>query len=416
MSDATYYRGLTVEFDEALPRLTIEGQKIAVQKDADANQFSCDQTSYKTTTLLDLGKWIVDHSALSNKRDLAKQQHLAILREGVPRWNEWRQENPEIRPMLFECDLTRPALGGIGLSRANFANTVLINAKLRAQELQGANFHEANLGGADMTDALLICANFCRADLYGTVLHGADLTNANLQGAQLAKTNLKDATLTGCKVYGSSAWDLQLEGAKQNELVVRYRFTGVEPGTNAAENELVVEDLQVAQFLYLLLNNARVRDAIDTLGKKVVLILGRFTPERKRVLNGLRDALRAQQYVPIIFDFERPTQRDLTETVRILAGLSRFVIVDITSPSSTGLELQATVPVFKIPYVPILERGHKKLSMLQSIQGEDHVLPLLYYANLESLIRQLDEKIVQPALALGDQIVLRKAQKPQVRH
>src|SRR3712207_8248172 len=48
-----------------------------------------------------------------------------------------------------------------------------------------------------------------------------------------------------------------------------------------------------------------IRDVIDTVGKKAVLILGRFTPERKTVLDDLRDELRKRNYLPILFDFDK---------------------------------------------------------------------------------------------------------------
>jgi hypothetical protein len=40
---------------------------------------------------------------------------------------------------------------------------------------------------------------------------------------------------------------------------------------------------------YLLLHNEKVRDVIDTVGKKGVLLLGRFTEGRMAVLEQLRD-------------------------------------------------------------------------------------------------------------------------------
>jgi hypothetical protein len=43
---------------------------------------------------------------------------------------------------------------------------------------------------------------------------------------------------------------------------------------------------------------------IDTIGSKVVLILGRFTEERKPVLDKLRNELRRRNYLPVMFDFE----------------------------------------------------------------------------------------------------------------
>ena len=91
-----------------------------------------------------------------------------------------------------------------------------------------------------------------------------------------------------------------------------------------------------------------------------MLILGRFT-ERKPILEAIRTKLRDIGYVPIVFDFTRPTDRDFTETVRTLAGMSRFIIADITKPKSVPLELQALVPNYMIPMVPIIEKGEKPL-------------------------------------------------------
>ena len=90
-----------------------------------------------------------------------------------------------------------------------------------------------------------------------------------------------------------------------------------------------VDSLEVAQFIYLLLNNQKLRDVIETVGRKAVLILGRFTSRRKAVLDGVRNELRNKGYVPILFDFEKPENRDFTETVSTLAHMVRFVIADL---------------------------------------------------------------------------------------
>ena len=76
---------------------------------------------------------------------------------------------------------------------------------------------------------------------------------------------------------------------------------------------------------------------IDTITSKSVLILGRFTPKRKVVLDAIREELRRLNYVPIMFDFDRPTERDFTETIMTLARMCRFVIADITNPSTSHL-------------------------------------------------------------------------------
>ena len=110
------------------------------------------------------------------------------------------------------------------------------------------------------------------------------------------------------------------------------------------EPEITVDNLEVAQFIYLLLHNERIRHVIDTITSKVVLILGRFTPERKVVLNALREELRQHDYLPVLFDFEKPAGKDLTGTVQTLANLARFIIADVTDPSSVPHELAMFVP------------------------------------------------------------------------
>ena len=98
--------------------------------------------------------------------------------------------------------------------------------------------------------------------------------------------HLRDGNI---RIYGVSAWGLKLsEDTKQHNLII----------TRFDEPEITVDNIEVAQFIYLLLNNQKIRDVIDTIAKKAVLILGRFTPERKAVLDALREKLRECDYLP----------------------------------------------------------------------------------------------------------------------
>ena len=115
------------------------------------------------------------------------------------------------------------------------------------------------------------------------------------------------------------------------------------------------------------MHNPNIRKIIDTVGKLGVLILGRFTEERKNVLDTIRNELRRLGYLPMIFDFDCPESRNFTETIMTLASLSRFVIADITKPSSCPLELQATMPNFQIPFAPIIQKGEEPFSMLKDL-------------------------------------------------
>ena len=179
---------------------------------------------------------------------------------------------------------------------------------------------------------------------------------------------------------------MKLEKAKQQNLII----TSNEP-------EITVDNIEVAQFVYLLLHNQKIRDVIDTIGKKAVLILGRFTAERKAVLDALREELRKRDYLPILFDFDVPATRDITETVSLLARMARFIIADLTDPSSIPKELEAIVPGLAVPVQPLLEGPSRPYSMFRDYWKYDWVLPVYRYEGLEPLLATLAEKVIAPA-------------------
>jgi hypothetical protein len=174
----------------------------------------------------------------------------------------------------------------------------------------------------------------------------------------------------------------------------------------------------VAQFVYVLLNNAKIRNVIHRVGNKGVLLLGRFTEDRIDVLERLRAELRERGYLPIVFNFDKPKMKDFTETVRLLAGLAHFVIADVTKPKSTPLGLQATVPEIMVPFLPIIEEGQKPFAMLQDlwIEHRDWVFEPLYYSSLDALVGGLDKEIIGPAEARFDELVVRKAETMKGKH
>jgi hypothetical protein len=221
--------------------------------------------------------------------------------------------------------------------------------------------------------------------------------------------DITNADLTGCYIYGVSAWNVKLSGrTRQQDLVI----------TDLNEPEVTVDNIEVAQFVHLLLHNVKIRDVIDTVGKKGVLLLGRFTEGRIAVLERLRAKLRERGYLPIVFNFDKPETKDFTETVRLLAGLSRFVIADVSNPKSAPLELQATVPEIMIPFLPIIEEGEKPFAMLEDlwIKHRDWVFEPLHYSSLDALIGALDKEIIGPAEARFDELIVRKAEKMKGKH
>jgi hypothetical protein len=151
-----------------------------------------------------------------------------------------------------------------------------------------------------------------------------------------------------------------------------------------------VDSLEIAQFIFVLLNNTKIRHVIDTISSKVVLILGRFTEERKPVLDAIRDEVRKRNYSPVLFDFEKPSSRDFTETARTLAYLSRFILADLTDPSSIPQELQAIVPDLEVPVQPLLLEAKREYAMFVDFRKHEWVLPTYLYKDRESLIASLD--------------------------
>jgi hypothetical protein len=148
-----------------------------------------------------------------------------------------------------------------------------------------------------------------------------------------------------------------------------------------------------------------------------VLLLGRFTKDRIKVLERLRDELRKRGYLPIVFNFDKPETKDFTETVRLLAGLSKFVIADITNPKSSPLELQATVPEIMVPFQPIIEQGEKPFAMLQDlwIKHRDWVFEPIEYSSVDRLVETMDAEIIGPAETRSDELVMRRHETLKVR-
>jgi hypothetical protein len=333
---------------------------------------------------------------------MANQEHLARLQEGSGAWNKWRKENPDTVP-----DLSWAELQGLDLSKTNLGRAYLREAKLDKANLRSAILWKADLGGAHLNSTDLRQANLRKANLFEAKLIGANLQRANLTGTLLVDTKLQQADLTGCFVYGCSVWNVELEGATQLDLNLLDAHSSSNEWEPALVNQsaITVDHLEVAQFIYLLQANQKMRDVIDTVTSKVVLILGRF--KRKAVLDAIRKDLGQRNYVPILFDFEKSPSLNFTETITLLARMARFIIADLTEPSSIPHELQAIVPHVAVPVQPILE-GEHPYSMFGDFAIYDWVLKLHRYNGIEGLLASLEEMVIAPAEAMRKLMVERK--------
>jgi uncharacterized protein YjbI with pentapeptide repeats len=288
---------------------------------------------------------------------------------------------------LTGADLIEADLHQTNCTEAWFIRANLIRANLSGSNLFKAHLQEANLNYANLKEANLIRADLLGAHLASSDLSGADLSEASLVASILINANLESANLNSCQIHGISCWDLKInKETKQSGLII----------SNSEEAEVTVDDIEIAQFIYLLLNRKKLRNVLETITSKAVLILGRFTPERKVILDSLANELRKLNLLPIIFDFERATTRDITETITILAGLSKFVIADITDAKSIPQELSHIIPNFpSIPIKPIILSSQKEYSMFEHWEKFNSVLPVFEYDFQEHLIKNIYNEIVK---------------------
>jgi hypothetical protein len=306
---------------------------------------------------------------------------------------------------------------GRALNRCNLRGADLSGADLRHAELGEADLSGANLQSADLREATLVAARMMHADLSDSQMWHTDLANADLRGATLRRATIREcrltdvllnradlsgATIVRCSIFGISAWETIVDGTQQSELRI----------TRGGEPHITVDNMIVAQFIHLLLNNQQIRDAIDTITSKVVLILGNFGPQHKQVLDAIRSELRSGSYnlVPVVFDFDRPASRDVTGTVETLARMARFIIADLTDPSSVPHELAIVAPfIAQTPIQPLRRRGTAGYGMFADLQRRypGWVLATHEYDDGATLINDLP-KVIAPANQLAD--LLRTAQ------
>jgi Pentapeptide repeats (8 copies) len=375
---------------------------------------------------------------------VADNGHIKTLRRGVAAWNRWRTLSANIKIDLSHADLKGMNLHGANLSKADLSNANLFEAdlsdtNLTYAQLRGADLRRSDLVSADLRRARAINANFSEADLVesdlrysilknaklssadlsnaklgacdlsGADLSGADLTDTDLTSAKLGgadlsltkmvRTNLNKANLEGSLVYGISAWDVQLTGTNQSNLII----------TPDGQLVIQVDNLQMAQFIYLLLNNQVIRDVIDTITSKLVLILGRFTPQRKSTLDAIRSDLRSRGYLPVLFDFEKPNSKNLTETVSTLANMALFIIADLTNPSSVPHELSTIVAATTVPVQAVLLNGQREYSMFVDLRIRyNWVMKPFRYKSTEHLLSNLSRKVILPAETMAKQLIRRR--------
>ena len=145
---------------------------------------------------------------------MANPEHLEILKQGIDKWNKWREEKPEISANLSRANFHEADLTGANLSGANLSGADLTFADLTNADLTQANLTRADLSGADLINANLSDAHLNRANLSG-----ADLINANLNRASLIRANLSRANLSQADLSNTAIGETTFGNVDLSEVV-----------------------------------------------------------------------------------------------------------------------------------------------------------------------------------------------------
>jgi uncharacterized protein YjbI with pentapeptide repeats len=303
---------------------------------------------------------------------------------------------------LRGANLSFANLRGASLNEANLSKAHLIESKLVKADLRSADFMLADLMMADLREA-----NLGKTYLRSADLRGADLRLANLTGAILVGTKVDNAKLSGSLVHAVNVGDLDGEFGEQIDLVI----------TPYGEPVISVDDIKVAQFIYLFLNNEKIRNVIHTLVSKTVLILGCFTtPESKTILDALRSKLREYGLLPIVFNVAGAADKEYMKTIQMLAELSYFVIADVTYLKSSAVELSEMIPDYRVPFVPICQEGEQELGMTAELRDKyTWILDTVTYGPVDVLINSLRATIIDPAIEKYNELKLIRARDPRIK-
>jgi hypothetical protein len=116
------------------------------------------------------------------------------------------------------------------------------------------------------------------------------------------------------------------------------------------------------------------------------------------VLDALREELRHRNYLPILFDFDKPASQTRDETITLLARMARFVVADISDAKSVLQELRGIVPDLpSVSVQPVILATQEEPGMFDFYRNRPSFLTVYRYADQEQLLADLGDKVIRPA-------------------
>jgi uncharacterized protein YjbI with pentapeptide repeats len=153
--------------------------------------------------------------------DQGDEELVQLLNRGAKAWNTWRNENWHSDPRAATPNLSRAKIVGRDLSEVNLWGASLECANLSYCNLTGSNLKRANLILSNLQYAV---AHKCGPHRMQTAVGRPQSEQVGrecvLAFSNLCQANLTDADLSGSFIYGISAWDVNVQGAKQSDLII----------------------------------------------------------------------------------------------------------------------------------------------------------------------------------------------------
>lgn len=162
---------------------------------------------------------------------MANQEHLAILKQGVQVWNDWRKKNPEIIPDLVGADLIGVNLIGEKIIQGQIAEFDPIEPIFKEQQIREFYFKSpiSGIRTVQLSGANLSRANLREANLYGVNLFASDLEGASLSSADIRYADLRETNLLGANLLGANLSYARLCGATLSQTtLISVDFTGAD--------------------------------------------------------------------------------------------------------------------------------------------------------------------------------------------
>ncbi len=225
-------------------------------------------------------------------------------------------------------DFSGITLEGVTVFKAFAEALDLSNATIKDVVFEEGDFSRANFTNCRFVNTLFNKTIFTDATFENAVFENCNLNRVNLANADFQVKSIEETV-----VYGISAWDLKTsESSIQSKLVIEKTYGFYADIIKEGRIPMMVDDIELAQFIYYLTNHKRLRDTINVMNSRSVLLLGRFKDGGLDRLYQIREWLLSQNYLPMIFDFERPGSMDLVEVIVTMGGLSKFIIADLSGP------------------------------------------------------------------------------------